>query len=106
MMAKISSILPSNKRITSTDMANERPVRPGTPSWGGPVAQTADPKNEFRKVELEESDVDLSNYGADGKLASRAAGDAKSAEAQKIKNDVEIAERVSEGFQTELDLRA
>src|SRR5262245_49489283 len=101
MMAKISSILPSNKRITSTDVANERPVRPGTPSFGMPIAQTANPKNEFRKIELDDSDVaagEFSNYGADGKVTVE--------EDRKLKNDLEAVDRVSEGFKSEIDVRA
>jgi hypothetical protein len=97
MMAKISSILPSNKRITSTDIANERPVRPGTPSFGAPIAQTASPKNEFRKIELDdEPEAEFSNYGSDGKITGEV----------KLKNDIDAVDRVNEGFKSEIDVRA
>ncbi len=110
-MAKISSILPSNKRITSTDIANERPVRPGTPSWGAPIAQTANPKNEYRKIELDETDFapssGFSNYGADGKMATEVvAADPKIQDAMKVKNDIDAVDRVNEGFRSEIDVRA
>lgn len=36
-MDKISSILPSSARVTSVDMQDAHPVRPGTPSFGRPV---------------------------------------------------------------------
>lgn len=68
MMAKISGILPSNRRITSTDIQNERPIRPGAPSFGQPVATTANSRDEFQPVTLSESDI--VNYRANAKLDS------------------------------------
>lgn len=107
MMAKISSILPSNKRITSTDIANERAVRPGTPSFGAPIAQTGNPKNEYRKIELDDSDFAPSTYGADGKLTSEvAASDPKAQEAMKVKNELDTVDRINDGFRSEIDVRA
>lgn len=35
-MDKISGILPSSQRVSSVDMKNSHPVRPGTPSFGRP----------------------------------------------------------------------
>lgn len=39
-MEKISSIIPSNKRIESTDMESARPVRPGANTYGAPVGES------------------------------------------------------------------
>ncbi len=67
MMTKISGILPSNSRITTIDIANERPLRPGAPSFGQPYAAVSNPRDQFQKVTVR--DDELSLYGADGKMA-------------------------------------
>lgn len=36
-MEKISGIVPTSRRVTSVDMKNAPPVRPGTPTFGRPV---------------------------------------------------------------------
>jgi hypothetical protein len=119
MMAKISTILPSNPRITSTDVSHERPVRPGTPSFGQPIAQTADPRNEFQKVEVTDEDMaKFSGYGANGKRGESApvqiqagaltpsAMQVKDEKEQKLKADLAAVERVNDGFIPKLNVRA
>lgn len=36
-MEKISGIVPASRRVSSVDMKNSAPVRPGTPTFGRPV---------------------------------------------------------------------
>ena len=38
-MEKLSSILPSNPRVKSVDMADAQPRRPGAPAFGAPVGR-------------------------------------------------------------------
>ena len=46
-MEKISSILPSNARVKSVDMAAANPIRPGTPAYGRPVGTTASERDRI-----------------------------------------------------------
>lgn len=36
-MEKISGIIPSSRRVSSVDLQNANPVRPGTPTFGRPI---------------------------------------------------------------------
>ena len=36
-MDKISGIIPSSRRVSSVDLQNAAPVRPGTPTFGRPI---------------------------------------------------------------------
>ena len=36
-MEKISGILPSSRRVSSVDLQNAAPIRPGTPTFGRPI---------------------------------------------------------------------
>ncbi len=69
MMTKISGILPTNRRISSIDIANERAVRPGTPTFGQPVARTASSKNEFQKITVTDDELSIGNYGPNAKMS-------------------------------------
>lgn len=40
-MEKLSGILKSSPRVKSVDMKNAAPVRPGAPSYGGPVGRSS-----------------------------------------------------------------
>ncbi len=96
MMAKISSILPSNKRITSTDVANERPVRPGVPSFGQPIAETANPRNEYRKITVSDDELSVGNYGPDARISEGQ---------DKTKRDIQLIDQVNSNFDASLDVR-
>lgn len=59
-MEKLSSILPSNSRITSVDLETGSPVRPGAPAFGRKVGQnTIKDKvtlsNQAKELALQES---------------------------------------------------
>ena len=49
-MVKISSIIPTTARVTSTDMNDAHPVRPGVPTFGRPVGRSQ--SDSFRREAL------------------------------------------------------
>jgi len=96
MMPKISSILPSNRRITSTDIANERPLRPGVPSFGQPVAATANTKNEFQKIDVSDDELNGGTYSPEAKMMEPLV---------QSKVEIETADQANPNYGT-LDVRA
>jgi len=92
-MAKISNILPSSPRITNVDVANERPVRSGMPSFGQPIAPTSNPKDEFRRIT---GDIDV--FSAPTYNSSGILGAAAESPVLDSKRETEIAEETTRGF--------
>lgn len=83
-MQKISSIIPSSRRVTSVDMKDAHPVRPGVPQFGRPMA-------------IASSSINKSS------IAAPVMSEARTAEEQ---NKMDIVNRVSDGFFMQKQIKA
>ncbi|CAN5468976.1 hypothetical protein BH10BDE1_BH10BDE1_25650 [soil metagenome] len=100
-MDKISGILPSSARVTSVDMKEAGPVRPGTPNFGRPegasalrdakLGATAGRAAALSREQLDWRSKDMQNAAAVREISDRFfKGNEKTAHDQTIENVTEV----------------